>query len=252
VKASRRAFVIGIATLLPVVGGADEVFLKSGGRLSGRIVSRTSTTIEVDVGAGQISVPVASVVRIEEGQSPFQQYEDRAGRLAAGDVDGWLSLGQWASDHALGTQAREAYQRALRAAPNDPRANQAIGNVQIDGRWVSQDEAYKARGYVQFEGDWVTPAERDAILRERAADDQKEHALRQAQADARDAEIRAQEAEARARDAEAAQTDGGIPLGYGYGWGAGPAYWPTRPVVSHPIARPPRPAAPRAAPRGTP
>jgi hypothetical protein len=251
VKGSRQALLFGLAALVPLAGRADEVFLKSGGRLSGRIVSRTSTTIEVDVGAGKISVPVASVVRIEEGQSPLQQYEERAGRLAAGDVDGWLALGQWASDHGLGSQAKEAYQRALRAAPSDPRANQAIGNVQMDGRWVSQDEAYQARGYVKFEGAWVTPAEQNAILRERAADDQKEHALRQAQSDARDAEIRAQEAEARARDAEAAPTwDEGIPLGYA--WGVGPAYWPTRPVVTQPIARPARPAAPRVAPRATP
>ena len=57
-----------VALLVQAVS-ADEVFLKSGGQLSGRIVSRTATTIEVDVGAGRIGVPVSSVVRIEEGRS---------------------------------------------------------------------------------------------------------------------------------------------------------------------------------------
>ena len=244
-----RVLVLCLATLLlPPLAQADEVFLTSGGRLSGRIVSKTATTLEVDIGAGTISVPVSSVVRIEKGESPLQKYEMRAGRMAAGDVEGWLALGQWASDQGLSSQAREAYNRAKSAAPGDPRVNQALGNVQVDGRWVSQDDAYRAQGFVQFEGDWITAAEHDAILRERAAEDERDRAVRQAQSDARDAEARAQEAEARARaaEAEAAQAgDEGIP--YWYGWGAGPEVWPTRPIV-----RPVRPVAPRPVPRARP
>src|SRR5262245_35352817 len=134
-----RTVLLGFAAaLLPLAAGADEVFLKSGGQLSGRVVSRTATIIEVDVGAGRITVPMSSVLRIEEGRSALQAYEERAGRIAAGDVEGWLALGQWASERGLGTQAREAYHRALSASPNDPRANAALGNVQMGGRWLSQ------------------------------------------------------------------------------------------------------------------
>ena len=70
----------------------------------------------------------------------------------------------------LSTQAREANARALAASPNDPRANAAVGNVQVNGHWVSEEEGYRAKGYVQFEGEWMTPAEQAVILRERAAD----------------------------------------------------------------------------------
>ena len=65
------------AALLPLAAAADEVFLKSGGQLSGRVVKRTETTIEVDVGAGHITVPTSSVVRIQDGQSTRRP---RAGR----------------------------------------------------------------------------------------------------------------------------------------------------------------------------
>ena len=232
------------ATLLSLVAEADEVFLKSGGQLSGRVVSRTVDKVEVDVGAGRISVPASSVVRIEEGRSALQDYEQRAGRIAPGDAAGWVALGDWALGQGLGAQAREAYNRALAASPNDPGANAALGNVQVDGRWVSEDEGYRARGYVQFEGDWMTPAEHDAILRERAFEDEQER-KRQADQQVRDAEQRAAEAEERARQAEAeaatASMDG-LPLWYG--WGTGPVNWPTGPIVSHPIRNPPatRPA----------
>ena len=236
------------AVLLPAVAFADEVFLKGGGRLSGRIVSRTETTIEVDVGAGRIGVPVSSVLRVEEGRSPLHEYEERAGRLAPGDVDGWVALAEWASARGLGTQAREAYHRALAASPDDPRANEALGNVRMNGRWVSEDESYRARGYVQYEGEWITPAEHEAILRERAAEDARDRERREAESRVREAEARADEAEARARDAEAQAAEApseGIPLWYG--WGGGPVSWPVGPIVRPIPPRPPTP--PRPVPR---
>ena len=243
----RTSILILGAALLSGGAAGDEVFLKGGGQLSGRIVSRSETKVEVDVGAGRIAVPASSVLRIEEGRSALQEYEERAGRLAGGDVDGWVALGGWADAHGLGTQAREAYHRALAASPDDPRANQALGNVQTDGRWVSEDESYKARGYVQYEGEWITPAEHEAILRERAAEDARDRERREADSRVREAEARAEEAEAQARKAEAEQASEGIPLWYG--WGAGPAYWPTGPVVRPPVA-PNRPVAgPRPVPR---
>jgi hypothetical protein len=236
----RPSAVVIAALLLPAVVRADVVFLKGGGQLSGRVVSRTEQKVEVDVGAGRISVPAASVVRIEEGRSPLQEYEERAAGIAAADADGWVALGNWADSKGLSTQAREAYNRALAASPMDPRANDALGNVLVDGRWLSEDESYKAKGYVQFEGDWVTPAEHDAILRERAAADDADRKRREAESRAREAEARADEAEAKAREAEAQQTSDGIPTWYA--WGGGPVYWPTGPIVTPP--RPSRPIAP--------
>src|SRR5262245_5326986 len=117
----RLVTVLAAAALVPVGALADEVFLKGGGQLSGRVVSQSDTKVEVDVGAGRISVPASSVVRIEKGRSPLQEYEERAGALAAGDADGWVALGQWAEGKGLSTQAHEAYNRALAVSPMDPR-----------------------------------------------------------------------------------------------------------------------------------
>jgi hypothetical protein len=236
---SMRILLLAMA-LLPVAAAADEVFMKSGGRLSGRIVSRTATTVEVDVGAGRVTVPTSSVLRIEEGRSALHEYQERAGGLAAGDVAGWLALGEWASAQGLGTQARQAYQRALAASPDDARAHAALGHVLMDGRWVTEDESYQARGYVRYEGEWITPAEHEAILRERVVEEERGRAQREADARVREAETRTREAEARAQEAEAAAAEAseGIPLWYG--WGAGPVVWPTQPIV-RPVARPVRP-----------
>jgi hypothetical protein len=188
------------------------------------------------------------VVRLVGGGSPPHDYEERAGRIAPGDAAGFVALGGWASSQGLGAQAREAYNRALAASPNDPRANAALGNVQVDGRWVSEDEGYRARGYVQLEGEWMTPAEHDKVQRERAFEAEQERQRQEADQRVRDAEQRAADAEERARKAEADASQAsmdGLPLWYG--WGAGPVNWPTGPIVSHPIRNPPGARPPRVA-----
>jgi hypothetical protein len=229
------------ASLLTLAASADVVYLKSGGSFSGRIVSRSATSIEIDIGAGRVGIPAVNIARVVEGHSPLQEFEDRASRIAADDGQGWLALGDWADAQGLGTQAREAYNRALSAAPDNARANEAVGNVYVGGRWVGGDEAYRARGYIRFEGQWMTPPEQEAILRERAADNAMAHQRRESEVRAREAEARADEAEARARQAEsdaaaAEKAQDGLPLWYG--WGAGPTVWPTGPIVVPPVARP--------------
>jgi hypothetical protein len=90
---------------------------------------------------------------------------------------------------------------------------------------------------VEFENQWMTPAERQAILAERKG---QEHADRQAN----EAEVRAIQAEI---DAEQQREDEeferqtsrfdrlqdyGDPVAWG--WGAGPAYWPSPVVYAQP------------------
>jgi len=241
-RAALLACLLAVA-LAPVIASADDVYLKGGGRISGRITKQTDAMVEVDVGAGLVSVRMESVARIEKGHSKLDEFDERAAKLGARDREGWLALGRWASSQGLGRQAQRAYEHVLSFAPSDPEANRALGRVELDGRWVPEDEAYAARGYVRFEGEWVTPAERESILAERAAEAEAERKQIENDARVRDAELRAQEAEARAAEAEARAAEQavvGIPLWWG-AWGPGPPVWP--PIIVPP--RPPRPPTPR-------
>jgi len=233
--------------LAPVAASADVVYLKGAGKISGRILNQTETSVEIDIGSGRVTVPMSRVDRIEKKRSALDEYDDRTAALGPRDRAGWLALAQWASGEGLGVQAKRAYEKVLAIAPNDPEANRALGRVELDGRWVTEDEAYRARGYVRFEGEWITPAEHEAILRERAAEDAKRLAEAESEARARDAEARALEAEARAEEAEAraAEQSAGIPVWYG--WGPGPIVWPPPPVIIPPVPRPTPP--PRPVPR---
>jgi hypothetical protein len=193
--------------------------------MEGRIVNRSDDSVEIDVGAGSLTLPMSNVDRIEEGRSPLDDYDERAGKLAANDRNGWLELARWASGKGLGAQSRQAYEQVLKIDPDDAEANRAVGRVQYEGRWMSEDDAYRAQGYVMFEGHWTTPAEQQSILRAREADSAA------AQAQAVTAEAQAREAEARAREAEAqAQRSSYRRPAYWGGWGPGPRAWPKNPL----------------------
>jgi len=221
-------------------GRADEVFLSSGGRLSGIVVERSAKMVVIDVGAGRVSLPAERVVRIVEGAAPLGIYRERAAALAPLDTQGWLNLAVWAQERDLPTQARDAFQRVRALDPENALAQQALGNVRLGDRWVTPEESFRAQGLVLFEGRWVSPAERAGILEEQAAEQAALRAAQEraaAEARAREAEARAAEAEARAAEARANAEAGGIPFGYvggyggayGVGYGVGMAF----PHVSH-------------------
>ena len=202
---------------------ADEILLRSGGRLTGVIVERTETKVTIETGPGRVTLPMSRVDRIVEGRTALEAFSERAAGLGPGDAAGWAALARWAEERDLLTQARIAWERVLAVDPGHPEANAGLGRVSFDGVWMSADDAYRARGYVSYEGRWLTPAEHDAALRERAAEHAAAIESREADIRAREADARAREAEARAQEADA-QATGGIPLGYVYGSGYGYGY----------------------------
>jgi hypothetical protein len=248
----------GLAAAIAVTAGAiaDEVVLKTGGRISGVVVERTKDAVAIETGPGRVTLPMSRVERVVEGRSALAAFRERAAAIAPHDAQGWADLARWAEERGLTTQAQEAWQRLLAVEPDHPQANAALGRKRVDGQWMAADDAYRAQGYVRYEGRWVTPVEHEARLRERAAEDVERRERRETEARVREAEARAAEAEARAREAEAASQsydDSGIPYWWGgYGGGVGPPLgdWPDgvrggRPPGHRPPAqRPPGPRPP--------
>ena len=102
---------------------ADEIHLKGGGRVSGRIVERTATRVAIETGPGRVTLPLSRVERIVEGRSALEVFAERAAELDAGDAEGWAELARWAEERDLLTQARVAWQRVLATDPAHPEAN---------------------------------------------------------------------------------------------------------------------------------
>jgi hypothetical protein len=215
----KRVIAVFVLFMAGPAARADEVFLRGGGSVRGDVVQRTADSLVMEVGPGRMTLPMSRVDRIVGATSDLSIYRERAGRLAPGDVAGWLALARWAEGRDLLTQARAAYEHVTSVDPQNAAANAALGRVRLAGQWVSAEESFRARGYVPFEGGWVTPEERSALLVDRAAEARARELTAEAEARAREAEARARTAEADARRAEAeAQGDGnGIPYPFVYG-----------------------------------
>ena len=233
-----------IALLLLLVPGpllADEVFLKGGGKFTGRITQQTVERITVDIGDGSIGFSMERVDHIVKGLSPLQEYDARASKLRPRDVDGWRKLAQWASSKGLSRQSRLAYKKVLAVAPDDPEARQSLGFVHLDGRWMTEEESFRARGFVKYEGEWLTPAEvqvaQSTAVAEQALPDAEQRAIDAGKAAAQ-AQQRAEDAERRAQQAQDQLNNNPV---YWGGFGYGPAAWPSAggPVIRPPVERPP-------------
>jgi len=247
---ARKISVRKIVLLLLLMPGsllADEVFLKGGGKFTGRITEQDEERITVDIGDGSVGFSMERVERIVKGLSPLDEYDARAGKLGPQDVDGWRELAQWATTKGLSRQSRLAYEKVMAVAPDDPDARQALGFVQLDGRWMTEEESFRARGFVKYEGEWMTPAEVQVAQSTATA----EQARRDAERRAMDAENAAAQAQQRAEDAErraqeAQNQQYNDPVFFG-GFGYGVTTWPsaggavTRPPVNRPPVNRPTP-----------
>ena len=219
-----------LVLFVPGVLFADEVYLKDAGSISGRVVEQNETTVKVDIGDGFIAVPASRVERIEKGRSALDEYADRAAKLGPQDVEGWKTLARWASKEGYPGQAREACNKVLAIAPNDPDARKALGFVSLDGKWVTLEESYRAKGYVKFDGEWMTPAEAQAGQAAIAADRAQRDADYRANAVENAAvqeQARSEKAEERARYDKEKAEQLNPPVNWG-GWGYGVSSWPTQ------------------------
>jgi hypothetical protein len=235
----KRALALALSFAAAGAASADDVMLRGGGKVSGLVVDRTPTSLVVEVGPGRVTLPLSRVERVVESRTALGAFRERAAQLSPDDLAGWLELGRWARERDLPTQAREAFARALARDPQNAEANEAIGNVRLADRWVSEDESYRARGYVRFDGNWVTPEERLARIRAEAEETAARRATAEAEARVREAEARAEAAEAEARRARAEAddaSDSGIYLPPVVGGAVCPPY------CSGAGVRPPRPS----------
>jgi len=233
--------------LLFLVSGsllADVVYLKGGGKFTGRIVEQTEERMVIDIGDGVIGFSMERVEEISRGPSPLDEYDARASKLGPQDVNGWRSLAEWASMKGLSAQERAAYKKVLAVAPDDKEAREALGFVQVDGRWLTEEESYRARGFVKYEGEWLTPAEvqlaQSNAAREQARDEADKRAS-DAEFKANMDRLRAQEDEKRAQEERDRMNRDPV---YWGGWGYGVTYWPNAGAgINRPVNPPAAPPA---------
>ncbi len=92
------------------------------------------------------------------------------------DPDALVEAAKWAREKGLVRDARRIFNNVLKQDPNHAGANEALGNEQVDGVWMTAKAAqdarakaraaeYKAKGMVEVDGAWVEKGQVDDAKR---------------------------------------------------------------------------------------
>ncbi len=138
-----------IVCLLAIVPAAhaDKITLKDGGKLEGKVVaeSETSLTLEVLIGSKPVKVTVARdrIATHEKSLTQAEEYDALVKKTGTKDADALVALAQWCLDHKMKTEAAEHLKQALLANPKHAGAEaklKSLGFVKVGEMWMSEEE----------------------------------------------------------------------------------------------------------------
>lgn len=192
--------------LLASAASADEVSLKSGGKVEG-IAKKEGDKVIVETLAGTTTLDASQVVHINTAHTATIEvyYEKAKGIESSGKAIDFLELAIWCKangatrfirgnvdrvvilvknekdvsvvrdlasrgrDHGIGAEMKSVWERVLVLDANDEMARRELGYRRHGEKWLTEEEWQVAQGNVLFEKRWISKDERDQILKERAA-----------------------------------------------------------------------------------
>ena len=154
-------WLILVSVLSAGIACQAEIFvLANGGRISGELLNRQENPRKQYIvkvpGEGQITLAASQVEQVLKRRSEEEEYEKI--RPAYPDtIEGQWALAEWCRQKRLPLERETHLKRMIELDPNQIDARRALGYIQNDGQWITQDELMIERGYKLYKGHWVLP-----------------------------------------------------------------------------------------------
>lgn len=146
------ASVLRMFALLAVLGLAagpalaDEIRLKDGRVLDGKVIAREHGRITVLVPGDRLTLREDQVQEIIPRWSAFDEYAKRGREAAAsGAPTAHLALARWCHVQGLTAEMRAELRAVLARDPDHPEAHALQGDVRAGGKWMTPAEAQQRR-----------------------------------------------------------------------------------------------------------
>jgi len=143
--------------LSPGLSRGDTVILKNGQKFEGKVVIKGDQVIVISERGSKMPFPKNRVERVERGPAPWELYEQKAARVKPGDAEAHFELARWCRTRKLYRRAAKHFDAVLKASPDHAEAHKLLGHEKVGDKWMSREDALKARGYVKVEGKWLNP-----------------------------------------------------------------------------------------------
>jgi hypothetical protein len=144
---------------------ADDVILKDGRVLSGKVVDEGKRYTVVDRDR-KYAVGKTEVAKVVSKPSFMDAYEARLKKLPFDDAEAIFEFGRWLAENEWPTRAGRAYEEVLELDPDHRGARRALGYKLYEGEWVGPEELNRRQGLVKFEGRWYTKHDLEQLQKE--------------------------------------------------------------------------------------
>ncbi|MBL4848471.1 MAG: hypothetical protein JKY65_23365 [Planctomycetes bacterium] len=108
----RVTLTLFLVLALCAFGLADEVVLKNGRVVRGKIVRQNKRVVVIRSNRGKLSIPRSAIAEVISALTPRQQFSARRAKLAEDDTKGRIELADWAAANGLGRKALELHSEA--------------------------------------------------------------------------------------------------------------------------------------------
>ncbi len=143
------------------VGTRIKVFLEGDRELDGTLVEVTEFTVKLKHKFGVAELRKGEIRKWERFRTVAEVFEERAAGCTTAVA--WCNLGDWADAESEADLAARAYREAIRLDSDFARAHEALGEVKVDGEWLSHADAMRKQGKEYYKGEWRTPEEIAAL-----------------------------------------------------------------------------------------
>src|SRR4051812_40839516 len=154
---------VSLVALAPSPGFADQIVLRGGGQVRGKVVPDPTSPDRVNVlletGKRPLTFQKPQILRVIAEPSVLDEYVARKAKAAA-SAEGQHQLGLWCEEHKLRDLAELHFETAIERDRSFAPAHQKLGHALHGDRWLSGDELREAQGLVRYKGTWITKEER--------------------------------------------------------------------------------------------
>ena len=134
-SSSQAVFPVWGAVLLPLIllvlpseAAGDQILLKNGNRLEGRVEAAAPGKIRIVIDEGQsVVVDLDQVSERIPGSAPIDTFENRFATLDRSDRDSAIELAQWGEAHGVRRSARKVWRVVLNLDPHHAGARNRLG-----------------------------------------------------------------------------------------------------------------------------
>src|SRR5687768_3082574 len=178
-----------LAAAALLVGGtpsalADTLELNDGRVVEGS-VEETPAGYLVRNRFGETTLAKSDVKTWSKGRTVDELVSERLKALPSGDAENRARLAKWLVDLGRVEEGRALAEAALAIDAENATAHGLLGHERHGGKWMTPDEAMRAKGLELHGGKWMTPEEWKNVgeAARKAAQEADEKALRRRQAD---------------------------------------------------------------------